>query len=343
MAVYKKGKRWVVDFYLGGRSGRRVRRSAPTRKLAEAVEHDAKLRELRSELGADEIRRSTLQIFVQQYVALHTPTKTTSSQSRDHFIAKHILNFFGNPPLSRIRREDIERYMSTRSKAVSKSTVNRELDLLKSLFNRAVEWSYLKTSPAVGVKKYRLDEKEPRFLTPAEGHALMQAAEGQMRTFIVTALNTGLRKGELFALTWKDIDFEREELRVRRSKGKRFRVIPLNDLVLQALREHPRHITSQTVFHNPDGSYWKDVRGGFNATLTKAGLPRIRIHDMRHSFVSNLVMAGEDLRTVQELAGHRSITTTMNYAHLAPGRLKNSVAKLKWKGIVVSNPSVVLK
>jgi site-specific recombinase XerD len=130
---------------------------------------------------------------------------------------------------------------------------------------------------------------------------------------------------------------------VRRSKGKRFRVIPLNDLVLQALREHPRHITSQTVFHNPDGSYWKDVRGGFNATLTKAGLPRIRIHDMRHSFVSNLVMAGEDLRTVQELAGHRSITTTMNYAHLAPGRLKNSVAKLKWKGIVVSNPSVVLK
>jgi hypothetical protein len=56
MAVYKKGNRWVADFYLGGRSGRRVRRSAPTRKLAGAVEHDAKLRELRSELGSDEIR-----------------------------------------------------------------------------------------------------------------------------------------------------------------------------------------------------------------------------------------------------------------------------------------------
>ena len=81
MAVYKKGKRWVADFYLGGRSGRRVRRSAPTRKLAKAVEHDAKLRKLRSELGADEIRRSTLRIFVQQYVDLHTPTETISSQS----------------------------------------------------------------------------------------------------------------------------------------------------------------------------------------------------------------------------------------------------------------------
>ena len=142
---------------------------------------------------------------------------------------------------------------------------------------------------------------------------------------------------------WNDIDFEREELRVRRSKGKRFRVIPLNDLALQALQEHPRHIASNVVFHNPDGSCWKDVRGSFCATLRKAGLPRIRIHDLRHSFVSNLVMAGEDLRTVQELAGHRSITTTMKYAHLAPGRLKGSVSKLKWRGLLAPNPSGVLK
>lgn len=177
---------------------------------------------------------------------------------------------------------------------------------------------------------------------PAEGRALMDAAEGQMRTFIVTALNTGLRKGELFALTWKDIDFEREELRVRRSKGKRFRVIPLNDLVLQALREHPRHITSSVLFHNPDGSGWKDIRGSFNATLTKAGLPPIRIHDLRHSFFSNLVMAGEDLRTVQELAGHRSITATMRYAHLSPGRLKESVTKLKWRSGSAESPSILL-
>ena len=78
------------------------------------------------------------------------------------------------------------------------------------------------------------------------------------------------------------------------------------------------------------------MRGSFNATLTKAGLPRIRIHDLRHSFISNLVMTGEDLRTVQELAGHRSITTTMRYAHLAPGRLKKSVANLKWSSATTS-------
>jgi integrase len=343
MAVHKKGNRWVADFYLGGRNGRRVRRSAPTRKLAEAVESDAKLRELRSELGADEIKSIGLKGFIKHYKELHSPTKTPTSRTRDIYTFKHILRIFGDPPLTRIRRENVERYAASRSKTVSKSTVNRELDLLKSLFNRAVEWGYLKTSPAVGVKRYKLDEQEPCFLTSTEGRALMDVATGQMRTFLVTALNTGLRKGELFALKWKDIDFEREELRVRRSKGKRFRVIPLNDLALQTLREHPRHISSLIVFHNPDGSCWKDVRGSFNATLTKAGLPRIRIHDLRHSFISNLVMAGEDLRTVQELAGHRSITTTMRYAHLAPGRLKDSVTKLKWEAIEPTNPSILLK
>ena len=239
MAVHKKGKRWVADFYLGGRNGRRVRRSAPTRKLAEAVERDAKLRELRSELGADEIKSIGLKAFIKHYKELYSPTKTASSRTRDQYTFKHILTIIGDPPLSRICREDVERYMAKRAKSTSQSTANRELDLFKSLLNRAVEWRYLKASPALGVTRYKLDEKEPRFLTPEEGRALMDAATGQMRGFIVTALNTGLRKGELFALTWKDIDFKREELRVRRSKGKRFRVIPLNDFVLQALREHP--------------------------------------------------------------------------------------------------------
>ena len=76
MAVRKKGKRWVADFYLGGRNGRRVRRSAPTRKLAEAVERDAKLRELRSELGADEIKSISLKGFIKHYTDLYSPNKT---------------------------------------------------------------------------------------------------------------------------------------------------------------------------------------------------------------------------------------------------------------------------
>lgn len=90
MAVRKKGKRWVVDFYLGGRDGRRIRRSAPTRQLAEALERDAKLRELRSELGAEEIKKNTLREFIRLYIKLYSPSKTPRTQKWDSFAFSRI-------------------------------------------------------------------------------------------------------------------------------------------------------------------------------------------------------------------------------------------------------------
>ena len=188
-----------------------------------------------------------------------------------------------------------------------------------------------KVESGTGVKKFKIDEKEPVFLTSAQGAALLQTSTGQMKGFIAVGLNAGLRKSEMFNLKWEDVDFERKELRVKKSKGKRFRVIPMNSVLCDVLSRHPRHFRCPYVFHRPDGSQWRDTRKGFEAALEKAGVPRIRIHDMRHSFVSNLLMRGVDVRAAKELAGHRDIQTTMKYAHLAPGHLKDSVEKLKWE------------
>jgi integrase len=308
-----------------------VRKAAPTRKLAEAIERDAKVRELRGEVDAHNAKPDIrLEAFIQKYLELYEVTKTVSTRTRDGYALQRITAFLGDPPIRRISQEILEAYMAERRRSVSASTVNRELDLIKSLLNRAVEWGYLRASPGTSIKKYPTEMLEPRFLAPDEGARLIGAAYGQMKGFIVAGLNAGLRKGELFDLTWDDANFERRELRVRKAKGKRFRVIPMNELLWETLKRHPRHITSTYVFHNPDGSQWKDIRGSFNAALERAGLPRMRIHDMRHTFVSNLFMAGTDARTVQELAGHREIKTTMRYAHLTPGHLRNSVERLRW-------------
>ena len=327
MAVYKRGNKWVADSYLGGRKGRRMRLTAPTRKLAEAAEREAKATEFRGELGAVVVTDITLDEFVEKYLQLIEPTKSATTQKRDSYTLAHLQSFFRNSQLRSITSKTVEAYKAERASRVRHTTVNWELDLLKGVLSQAVAWGYLKETPAI--KRFRVDMKEPRFLTLDEGRTLIAAARGQMRTFLAVALHTGLRKGELFALRWKDIDLDRAELRVRKGKGKRFRLIPLNAVALGALRLHPRHITSSYVFHNGEGSGWKDIRHSFYATLERAGLPRIRIHDLRHSFVSNLVMAGVDVRTVQELAGHRSIQTTMNYVHLRPGALKDGVAVLK--------------
>lgn len=329
MAVYKRGDSWVADFRIGGRRGRRVRKSAPTRELAQALEREEKVAEFRGETGILAAEDIDLFIFIKKYQDLISPTKSSSTRTRDTYTFTHIRNHFGDRPLRSITPEQIEAYKAHRARHVKLSTVNRELDLLKGLLNQAGQWGYLRTSPATHVRRFKIDLREPVFLSAEEGRRLSAVATGQMKTFIVVALNTGLRKDELFALKWSDIDFAKAELRVRKSKGKRFRVVPLNHTAVGALQTQPRHINSPLVFHNSDGSPWKDVRGSFQAALARANLPKIRLHDLRHSFVSNLVAAGVDLRTVQELAGHRSIQTTMNYAHLRPGALKDGVAVLE--------------
>lgn len=325
MAVYRSKGGWRADFYVGGRGGRRVRKVFPTKELAEAMERDWKLREFRGDLV--QVREDILLFeFIERYVELYSPGKTDNTRKLDGYIFAHIKEFFGNRTIRSIVAEDVEAYKATRLRSVKKRTVNRELDLLKSLMARGVEWAYVSKSPAEGVRRYKVDVEEPAFLTQEEGARLIVAVEGQMKTFVALALHTGLRKGELFALKWSDVG--KGELRVRKSKGKRFRVIPLNVVAAGVLTRHPHHITSPYVFCGAKGKPWVDVRKSFQTALDDAGLPHIRIHDLRHSFVSNLVMAGVDIRSVQELAGHASIATTMRYAHLRPERLRDSVELL---------------
>ena len=328
MSVYKRGSKWVADFYVGGRNGRRVRKSAPTRELAEAKERDAKVREFRGEIAQETKPNIPFSEFITNYEKIHEPNNATTTQRRDGLVTAHFLKFIGKALIRQITNEDIEAYKAFRKRSVSAGTVNLELRVLKSVFNRAKDWNYVRENPVEKVKQYRLDTKPVRFLSPEEGARLIETTKGQLRTFVALGLHTGMRYGEMCSLRWADVDFQNSRITVQKAKGKRFRVIPMNSFLYGILRHHPRHITSDFVLHNQDGSPWGNRRKSFATALKRAGLPRIRIHDLRHSFVSNLVMAGEDLRTVQELAGHRSVTTTMRYAHLAPGKLRASVEKL---------------
>ena len=331
MAVYKRGGKWVADIAIGGRGGTRKRKTLPSKKLAIAFEQDVRVKDLKGELGVEDRPDISFAEFVKKYRALCSVTKTTSTQERDEFTFRHLIAYFkGSTLINKIRREHVEAYISTRLKSVAPSTTNRELDLLKSLLSRAEGLGYLKSSPAKGVKKIPTQATEPRFLNSEQGGLLIGSATGQMKTFILLGLCAGLRKSEIFNLRWEDIDWDRRELVVRITKGKRSRRIPLSDELEEGLRLHPKHGSSNFVIHNTDGSQWKDVRRGYEAALERAGLPRMRIHDMRHSFISNLVAAGVDLHTVKELAGHRDIRTTLKYSHLALGQKRESIERMNW-------------
>lgn len=171
--------------------------------------------------------------------------------------------------------------------------------------------------------------------------AYSKAAELAIRTFadhlkpaVLLSLNTGLRQGELLKLKWDDIDFDNAVLTVvgTTSKTGKTRHVNLNSealAVLRAWRNQPGNKSiSGYVFASIDGEPFQDMRTSWEGVLRRAKITKFRWHDLRHTFASNLVMAGENLNTVRELLGHADYKMTLRYAHLAPEHKAAAVAKL---------------
>ena len=118
---------------------------------------------------------------------------------------KHLIPCFGGHYLPTITRKMIEEYTAKRKQKANVATINREVAALKKLFRKAVEWDYLKQSPAAGIKQFKERPPTPRYLEVEEAAALLEACPQSIYAFVATAVNTGMRKSELFFLEWSDI------------------------------------------------------------------------------------------------------------------------------------------
>ena len=143
--------------------------------------------------------------------------------------------------------------------------------------------------------------------------------EGLLTLLVTVALHTGMRRGEQYRLRWQDINFQLGIITIPRSKNGERRYIPMNSTARAALEVlNQRKDDGGYVIPGDAGQRNKDPRRTFKAAVKEAGIAHFRYHDIRHTFASRLVMAGVDLRTVQELMGHKTIAMTVRYSHLAP-------------------------
>ena len=169
---------------------------------------------------------------------------------------------------------------------------------------------------------------------------LYDACSGWLYTFAAIALNTGMRVSEILALTWADIDYDGDVVKVRSddsftTKTGRNREIPINRFLYQMLRKAPRHIQNPHIIFTRSGESpdRRLAHRRFKKALKSAGVPtRFRVHDLRHTFGTTLAANGVDLRSIQELMGHSNIRTTMQYLHAVPNRMKGAVETLGLDG-----------
>ncbi|MFI5091984.1 MAG: tyrosine-type recombinase/integrase [Candidatus Acidiferrales bacterium] len=250
---------------------------------------------------------------------------------RDQQMLEHLCAFFGKErPLAEVAPVDIEGYKVHRRVKVSGSTVNRELALLKRMFNLAITWDlFLAANPVRKVKFFREFNIGLRVLNPEEEKNLLQSASPYLQDLIRFALNTGLRIGEIFSLRWSNVDLNRGILAVFAAKTEKIREVPINSETRQVLEAWWLGKKSEVVFYNSGtGKPFVDLKAGFALACGKAGISGVTWHTLRHTFASRLVNSGVDIVTVKELLGHSSLSVTMRYAHTNIDSKRAAVEKL---------------
>ena len=227
--------------------------------------------------------------------------------------------------------ERLKRLRAVLAQDLSHATVNRYMALLKTVYNKAIAWGKTKHNPVQGIKQFK-ESHRIRFLTDEEEERLEAVFPKDYWPWLEVAFHTGMRRSEQFELSWDNINVQTRTLTIMLSKHGEIRHIPMNDRVMEILRSLPSRLNSPWVFTSSNGETPMDannfVRRIFLPALRKAEIQDFRWHDLRHTFASRLVMDGADLRTVQELMGHKTIAMTMKYAHLSPGHRMDTVQRL---------------
>jgi integrase/recombinase XerC len=225
------------------------------------------------------------------------------------------------------------------NQSYSKSTIARKLATLRSFYKFCVRREYVPTHPLSTIRTPKQEKSLPRFLEVEQINTLLSTPDASTllgcrdRAMLEVLYSTGVRVSELVALNVEDVDFNARTIRVR-GKGKKQRISPVGPTAMAALKRYlemrradarSASFDQQALFVNKHGQRisTRSVRRKLDKYLAECGLdPAISPHTLRHSFATHMLSNGADLRSVQELLGHQSLSTTQVYTHLTTPRLK---------------------
>jgi len=284
--------------------------------------------------GEESARRAVLtfsEFFEEHYLPYVKPRKR--SWDRDEQLYRlRIKAIFGNKRLNQITRQQIQSFhTSLMNEPLAASTCNHHIKLMKHAFNLAIDWDMVETNPVSRVPLFLEDNKIEHYMNDAQLEELLKVLyfdkSRPVCMIAIFLLSTGCRLLEILSAKWSDVDLNRGIFTVRaiNSKSKRLRSVPLNESALDVLHQLDTQGKYEFLFINQrTGKPYVNVAKVWTRVRKEAGLPNLRLHDLRHQYASFLVNSGRTLYEVQQILGHSDPKVTMRYAHLSTKALQDA-------------------
>lgn len=339
--------RWEVYILTSGKGSKRIRRRFESKADAEAFleEHKAKRREAKrmGAGGARSFEETTFAEEAKYWLERQGLRFSPGHVRRVEGILDEILPAFGKLTPDRFNPERLSRFQSEQlALGLAPATVNRKTDVITAILNFSVRHRRIPFTPAAGFRKLPEVREDMQFWERFEAEKFLEFANAKypqaspdrwVYVVYLLALNTALRAGEIWGLQPQDLVQGGELLYIRRQwdltamafrlpKGKKARHVPCNENLcaeIEALLARRDHPPGQTLFQSRAGTPVSrdnfDDRV-FQPDIKESGVKRIRFHDLRHTATTLMIAEGLDLKTVQEICGHKEISTTMRYVHL---------------------------
>lgn len=344
MALFKRGKVWWISIY---HNGKRYRFSTKTNNKKKAEEINAKVLTRLNNPTTSKIKTqpqhelhelSESDITYKEYYENHYLPWCRKRQAYYESMKKYFLNvlpeWFKNLRLNHLNLKEVELLQSFfLEKNYKVATCNRYLKIFKASMTKAYEWNLIsewRLKEIRKVKSLKGETKRLRYLSKEEIQNLLSNCDRHLYPIVFTALHTGMRKGEILSLKWSQVDMKNGLILVDKTKNFDRREIPMNESLKKLFRQLYRRLDTDYIFVNPDtGKRYYDLKKSFTTACRKAGIRDFHFHDLRHTFASHLVMSGADLKTVQELLGHKSLSMTLRYAHLSQAHKREAVKALE--------------
>jgi integrase len=361
--VKGSGVWWVFVKHKGQRTSSMIGSESAAEKVKGIVQAQLKLGQYVFPKKEEESKQPTLEAYYRKFerTYLQAACRESTAERYEECFRIHILPALGTIPLDAITREQVKDLIADLvAKGLARATIRIITDVFRAVMNHAIEDKLISANPGARVGKFfknaKVRHEEIQPLSAEEVPIFLETTARHSRErypLFLCAIHTGLRSGELAGLKWNDIDWNGKFLMVRRSISKTGKVTPtktakirrvdMSDALLAELaglrRQRREEYLKNGKNEIPDWTFssraetpldMHNVKNrDFVRCLEKAGLRRIRFHDLRHTFASLLIQNGESLVYVKEQLGHSSIKVTVDiYGHLIPGANRQAVNRL---------------